>query len=127
MKPDQFKKLRGELGWSARLAAQNLGVSDGRTVRRWEHGDRPIPPEIANRLLLAAHGVEPWLIASDPDCESYYLIRTRWPEIVFRVTTDGETDSLDTITDLSHLEPDRVGDYIAEATAAWQLYLMSDG
>ena len=41
--PAEFKSIRNALGLSAQAMARGLGVSDGRTVRRWEAGDRDIP------------------------------------------------------------------------------------
>jgi DNA-binding transcriptional regulator YiaG len=43
MSPDEFKEARRKLGLSAQELATALGVADGRTVRRWEAGDRDIP------------------------------------------------------------------------------------
>ncbi len=43
MTPADFKAIRRDLGLSAQAMARGLGVSDGRTVRRWEAGDRDIP------------------------------------------------------------------------------------
>ena len=43
MTPTEFKDARNELGLSANKMAQALGLADGRTVRRYEAGDRPIP------------------------------------------------------------------------------------
>jgi len=45
MTPQQFKDARHKLGLSAQGMANALGMStsSGRTVRRWEAGDRDIP------------------------------------------------------------------------------------
>ncbi|MCW2249355.1 DNA-binding transcriptional regulator YiaG [Azospirillum fermentarium] len=61
MTPEAFKEARHTLGLSAQGMADALGVAEGRTVRRWEAGDRDIPgPAIA---LLRI-----WL---DPRCPSW--------------------------------------------------------
>lgn len=43
MTPTELKTAREELGLSAQAFARLIGVHDGRTVRRWEHGEAPIP------------------------------------------------------------------------------------
>ena len=43
MTPAEFKSARHQLGLSANGLAKLFRVSDGRTVRRWEAGDRDIP------------------------------------------------------------------------------------
>lgn len=57
MTPAELKSARQTLGLSARGLAQALGMSpsSGRTVRRWERGDFPVPGPIAVALtgLLA--------------------------------------------------------------------------
>lgn len=49
-----FKAARKALGMSQREIAAALRVSDGRTVRRWEAGDRdvPGPAEVAVAYML---------------------------------------------------------------------------
>jgi hypothetical protein len=41
--PDDLKAARAALGFSADALARMLRIEDGRTVRRWEAGDREIP------------------------------------------------------------------------------------
>ena len=43
MTPAQLKKARHALGLSAEGFARLVGVKSGRTVRRWESGEREIP------------------------------------------------------------------------------------
>ncbi len=43
MTPEQLKFHRHALGLSAEGFARIVRVSSGRTVRRWERGDRDIP------------------------------------------------------------------------------------
>lgn len=43
MTPAEFKAARKALGLSANAMAEALKVSDGRTIRRWESGQRDIP------------------------------------------------------------------------------------
>ena len=49
----EFKTIRHGLALSAQAMARLLRVSDGRTVRRWEAGDRDIPgpAQVVMRLL----------------------------------------------------------------------------
>lgn len=62
MTPEQFRDARNTLGYSAERLARRLRVQSGRTIRRWEAGDRDIPgPAIAVLELLAwleARGLE---------------------------------------------------------------------
>ena len=57
MTPDQFKQARQSLGLSQeRLAAiWNMGANGGRSIRRWESGERPVNPiaAYAIRLMMA--------------------------------------------------------------------------
>ena len=61
MIPAEFREARRALGLSARAMAAALGVSDGRTVRRWEAGRHPIsgPVERLVRRLLAERAAAP--------------------------------------------------------------------
>lgn len=43
MTGDEFRKARLKLGLTQAQIAIDLGVHDGRTVRRWEAGERAIP------------------------------------------------------------------------------------
>jgi DNA-binding transcriptional regulator YiaG len=54
MTPAQFKEARQTLGLSqADLAAEwSMGANGGRTVRRWESGDRPVNPIAAYCIKL---------------------------------------------------------------------------
>lgn len=60
----EFKTIRESLGLSAQALADILGVSQERTIRRWEDGSRAVPVGAAERLLaldqwadtLAANG-----------------------------------------------------------------------
>lgn len=47
MSPDEFRAVREKLELSAEAFAAALHVSSGRTVRRWEAGDRAIPGPVA--------------------------------------------------------------------------------
>lgn len=49
----EFKTIRQDLRLSTQVLAHLLRVSDGRTVRRWESGDRDIPgpAQVLMRLL----------------------------------------------------------------------------
>lgn len=52
MTPSELKSIRHTLGLSAEGLARLVGVEAGRTVRRWEAGDRDIPGPV--RVLLSA-------------------------------------------------------------------------
>ncbi len=54
MTPQEFKDARHALGLSAEGMAQALMVSSGRTIRRWESGQRDIPGPaiVAVRYML---------------------------------------------------------------------------
>lgn len=54
MTPANLKSARHALGLSAEGMARALQVSSGRTVRRWEAGDRDIPGpvKVALRYML---------------------------------------------------------------------------
>ena len=56
MTPSKIREARHALGLSAERFAAAVGVASGRTVRRWERGDRPIPGSVA--LLVARLLVE---------------------------------------------------------------------
>jgi transcriptional regulator with XRE-family HTH domain len=50
---DELKAKRKALGLTTESFAQMVGVSDGRTVRRWEKGDREIPGSVIVLLELS--------------------------------------------------------------------------
>jgi DNA-binding transcriptional regulator YiaG len=50
MLPREFRAIRNQLGLSAAKLAKELGVASGRTIRRWEAGDRKIPQTVVNLL-----------------------------------------------------------------------------
>ena len=54
MTPEQFKEARKALGYScARLAAEwGMGNDGGRSIRRWESGERPMNPVASYCLHL---------------------------------------------------------------------------
>ena len=54
MTPEQFKANRNALGFTqATLAAEwGMGENGGRTVRRWESGERPLNPIAAYCIAL---------------------------------------------------------------------------
>lgn len=50
MTPTEFRHIRHALGLSTEGLARVLSVHSGRTVRRWEAGDRNIPGPV--RVLM---------------------------------------------------------------------------
>ncbi|KKL62126.1 hypothetical protein LCGC14_2188280 [marine sediment metagenome] len=57
MSPEQFRAGRKQLGLSQNALARLFRVFDGRTVRRWECGERDIPGPAV--VLMA------WLISGE--------------------------------------------------------------
>jgi DNA-binding transcriptional regulator YiaG len=59
MTPDELKSARQTLGLSAEGFAKLIRVESGRTVRRWEAGDRDIPGPVTVLIeaILANHEV----------------------------------------------------------------------
>jgi DNA-binding transcriptional regulator YiaG len=55
MTPAQLKSARHALGLSAEGFARLVGVKSGRTVRRWESGEREIPGPVGK---LTQHYLE---------------------------------------------------------------------
>jgi len=47
MTPTEFKAIRNGAGYSQNALADLLRISDGRTVRRWEDGSRPVTGPIS--------------------------------------------------------------------------------
>jgi len=54
MTPEQFKKARQTLGLSAAALASlwSMGANGGRTIRRWESGERPMNPIAAYCIAM---------------------------------------------------------------------------
>ena len=54
MTPEQFKEARRALGYSQQALADEwgMGANAGRTVRRWEAGERPLSPIAAYAITL---------------------------------------------------------------------------
>jgi DNA-binding transcriptional regulator YiaG len=55
--PTEFRHIRHALGLSAEGLARLLQVSSGRTVRRWEAGNRNIPGPVRALMLLLNSGI----------------------------------------------------------------------
>ncbi|KKL58854.1 hypothetical protein LCGC14_2221200 [marine sediment metagenome] len=53
MTPTEFRTIRYAFGYSAEGLARALRVQSGRTIRKWEAGDRDIPgpAQVVMRLL----------------------------------------------------------------------------
>jgi DNA-binding transcriptional regulator YiaG len=69
--PTDLKHARRQLGLSLNEFARAVGVATGRTVRKWEDGDRDIPGPVITILELAEEfpAVESWLrrVGRSPD------------------------------------------------------------
>ncbi len=54
MTPTQFKEARKALCYSQQALADewNMGENGGRTIRRWESGERPMNPVAAYAITL---------------------------------------------------------------------------
>ena len=61
MTPSEFKTSRKALGLSAQRCAMLFKISDGRTVRRWESGERDIPGPAKVLMRWLATGKRPKL------------------------------------------------------------------
>ena len=57
----EFKEARHKLGLSAEKCARVFMVSSGRTIRRWESGERDIPGPAQVLMAWLAHGKKPKL------------------------------------------------------------------
>ena len=59
MTPEQFKQTRKALGFSQQALADEWGMGEngGRTIRRWEQGERPLNPVAAYALALMLHAI----------------------------------------------------------------------
>ena len=51
--PQELKTARKALGLSADRFAATVGIADGRSVRRYESGDRAVPGPLETLLRLA--------------------------------------------------------------------------
>jgi DNA-binding transcriptional regulator YiaG len=67
MTPSSLKSTRQSLGYTTNRFARLVGASSGRTVRRWEAGERAIPQhvpllvEIILRFPHAKRFIEEWM------------------------------------------------------------------
>lgn len=68
MKPADLKSARHALGLSAGGFASLVNVSDGRTVRRWEAGERDIPGPVVvlTKALMTSREVRRYFGLSLP-------------------------------------------------------------
>jgi len=59
MTPDQFKDARRSLCYSQQALADEWGMGDygGRTIRRWEQGERPVSPVAAYAIRLMVEAI----------------------------------------------------------------------
>tara|TARA_R110000744_G_scaffold212965_1_gene331878 strand:- start:8 stop:250 length:243 start_codon:yes stop_codon:yes gene_type:complete len=62
MTPQEFKRARKALGYTQQALADefDMGINGGRTIRRWECGQRPVSPIVAYtvRLMLTGLAIE---------------------------------------------------------------------
>lgn len=60
MTPQEFKQARKALGYSQQALADefDMGVNGGRTIRRWESGERPMNGIAAYTIKLMLKGFE---------------------------------------------------------------------
>jgi len=112
MTPADFRKARHALGLSAQAMAFALGVSDGRTIRRWESGENPIggPVErlvermLADRSLLDQWEQLPeWLMADARD-DSQFVIHSHYPRFVALIDDLDSEVAAQAAEDGQHLE-----------------------
>lgn len=64
MTGDELKACRRALGLGTGRFARLVGASDDRIVRRWEHGDYPVPRsvEIIATLAMRVPAARAWLL-----------------------------------------------------------------
>ena len=102
MKPAEFKNARKALRLSSARMVTALAVADGRTIRRWESGQHPIPGTVelvVRQLLRGRESAEPpeWLIATTLDGVDEVLIHNRAPRFTARVALQ-RADIADTLS-----------------------------
>jgi DNA-binding transcriptional regulator YiaG len=59
MTPEQFKEARRALAYSQQALADEwgMGPNGGRTIRRWEQGDRPLNPVAAYAIQMMLRAI----------------------------------------------------------------------
>jgi len=59
MTPEQFRDARRSLMFSQQSLADEwgMGANGGRTIRRWEQGERPVNPVAAYAIRLMIEGI----------------------------------------------------------------------
>jgi len=59
MTPEQFKDARKALCYSQQALADEWGMGDhgGRTIRRWEQGERPVSPVAAYAIRMMVEAI----------------------------------------------------------------------
>jgi transcriptional regulator with XRE-family HTH domain len=81
MTPAEFRTIRESLGLSAQALADIIGITQERTIRRWEDGTRPLPADAAERLsildtmaeTIAQQGIQ--TIQAHPEAVEIVVIR----------------------------------------------------
>jgi len=60
MTPEQFKEARRALAYSQQALADewSMGANGGRTIRRWEQGERPLNPVAAYAIVMMLRGIQ---------------------------------------------------------------------
>lgn len=60
MTPEQFKEARRALAYSQQALADewSMGANGGRTIRRWEQGDRPLNPVAAYAIGMMLEAIQ---------------------------------------------------------------------
>ncbi len=56
MTPENFKRIRQQLGLTQAELARALRITEGRTIRRYESGERPISGPVAIIMEALADG-----------------------------------------------------------------------
>lgn len=69
MTPEELKAARHALGLSAEGMASLVNVQGGRTVRKWEAGDRDIPGPVVVlvKAAMASHAIRQYFGLSLPN------------------------------------------------------------
>ena len=74
MTPLQLRAFRHSLFMSAEVFARLTGTATGRTVRRWERGDSPVPGAVVNLCRVLG-----WLDIDARNCAITHILLSSRP------------------------------------------------
>lgn len=92
MEESEFSSLRKSMGLSYEECAKMLGVSNARTVRKWEQvggnaeqNRRPIPQQAAGTMRWVSNDNSPWLICESPDGSTEHIMHMVGPRFIAKI------------------------------------------